>query len=929
MILSCFTQLFLLQKEQFFRTIGKVGISTIESMYLEKLKIQGFKSFANKTVLEFTHATENDKGITAIVGPNGSGKSNVADAIRWVLGEQSMKTMRAKKSEDVIFSGSSKKARLGLAEVSLYLRNQKNDTFAESELAEENEEQKEFFSQLLALPEIVLTRRLYRNGDSDYLLNNKKARLIDVVMLLAKARFGQKTYSVIGQGMIDHILVATLAERKEFFDEAVGVKPLQIKRDQSLLKLKNTAENLQQVELLLTEIEPRLKSLTRQVKRLEKREEVEKELHEKQKTYYHYFWHEHTAAMEKEQQAVKEKNHIQLEVQDAIKKLASKLGSLEQESSVSEQFSELQENYQKLLTKKNTLLKEDGRLKTDRERALLKEGKSDVVWFERREDEMQAKIKELIKDRQQVQQQKKEQENSIAQFEKDAQKQEDRYQEAVKQLKALQQEVRLTVPEFAQELEKVFIEQEQTLSVLFETNDLQEVRQAADTLQKQLHAMRKLHTTVQRASQDTASKERDDMENAYEDVGKEREKSIAVVGEAKLQYKLLEEKEQLLACAVEQTEHELTQVKKEITFNKQRENTNSSVVTTAALEEEQQKVQTALEHLAKNIVQVEQELRVLTEKESEKKKDFFVLQKGLSEQQQQLQAVMAERNTHEVSLARSETKREDLEKEIGEELPRDARKDVMQGHASTADEAMVEQLGMRIHQLKNQLEVIGGIDEEVVAEHKEIDERYTFLHTQVADLTKARAHLEKTVEELDNLIQKQFTVGFTHINREFQQYFTKLFDGGVAKLVHVHERRKKKQDENEEGEEKSTKKEKEKVFEGIEIQVTPPGKKLKDISALSGGERALTSIALICAIISTNPSPFVVLDEVDAALDESNSERFADILKHLSHKSQFITITHNRATMRRARLLYGVTMGDDSISQLLSVKLEEAEGERV
>jgi len=199
----------------------------------------------------------------------------------------------------------------------------------------------------------------------------------------------------------------------------------------------------------------------------------------------------------------------------------------------------------------------------------------------------------------------------------------------------------------------------------------------------------------------------------------------------------------------------------------------------------------------------------------------------------------------------------------------------------------------------------------------------------VEDLTRAHEQLTATLAELDALMQQQFATGFTKINKEFQQYFSQLFDGGVAKLVHFQERRKETRKEDEDAAEEVKAKissAKDKVFEGVEIQVTPPGKKLKDIAALSGGERALTSIALICAIISTNPSPFVVLDEVDAALDESNSERFADILKHLSHKSQFIAITHNRATMRRARLLYGVTMGDDSVSQLLSVKLEEAEG---
>ena len=188
-------------------------------MHLEKLEVQGFKSFAGKSALSFPGLIDKDRrGLTAIVGPNGSGKSNIADAIKWVLGEQSIKTLRGKKSEDVIFSGSEKMGKLGMAEVSLFLNNEDKQAPID-------------YSQ------IVLTRRMYRDGNSEYLLNNSRVRLLDVQMLLAKANFGQKTYSVVGQGTVDTFLNASLTERKEFFDEATGVKQFQIKRDTSLNKL--------------------------------------------------------------------------------------------------------------------------------------------------------------------------------------------------------------------------------------------------------------------------------------------------------------------------------------------------------------------------------------------------------------------------------------------------------------------------------------------------------------------------------------------------------------------------------------------------------------------------------------------------------------------------------------------------------------------
>ena len=189
---------------------------TITSMHLTRLEIQGFKSFAKRTVFEFSQNSNFDakaRSINCIVGPNGSGKSNVSDAIRWVLGEQSLKLIRCKKADDVIFGGSEKRARLGLAEASIYFDNSDK-----------------------ALPidytEVVITRRVYRDGETEYLINKKKVRLFDILILLAKANFGQKSYSIIGQGMVDHIINISPTERKEFFDEATGVKQYQIKRDQ-------------------------------------------------------------------------------------------------------------------------------------------------------------------------------------------------------------------------------------------------------------------------------------------------------------------------------------------------------------------------------------------------------------------------------------------------------------------------------------------------------------------------------------------------------------------------------------------------------------------------------------------------------------------------------------------------------------------------
>ncbi len=219
-------------------------------MYLRRLEIQGFKSFANKTVLEF------ERGITAVVGPNGSGKSNIADAIRWVLGEQSSKQLRGKKSEDVIFAGSDKKSRMSAVEVSV--------TF-------DNDDRK----IALDAPEVSITRRMDRSGESEYLINGVKVRLLDIIDLVLKSNIGTSRYTVIGQGTIDQMILSGSSAVKDLIDEASGVKTYYIRRDKSLKRLETTAQNLVRVQDLLVEIEPRLKSLRRQAKRMEERGSIE------------------------------------------------------------------------------------------------------------------------------------------------------------------------------------------------------------------------------------------------------------------------------------------------------------------------------------------------------------------------------------------------------------------------------------------------------------------------------------------------------------------------------------------------------------------------------------------------------------------------------------------------------------------------------
>jgi chromosome segregation protein len=228
-----------------------------------------------------------------------------------------------------------------------------------------------------------------------------------------------------------------------------------------------------------------------------------------------------------------------------------------------------------------------------------------------------------------------------------------------------------------------------------------------------------------------------------------------------------------------------------------------------------------------------------------------------------------------------------------------------------------ETLAPRLAKLRSQIEWIGGIDPEVLKEHEETKIRFDDLAAKSDDLKQALVSLDSIIAELDQTIKERAATSFRLLDREFGQYFRKLFGGGEARLIEVAPEPEVDEEGNVVSEPGPNA-----PPAGIEIQATPPGKRMKSVALLSGGERALTSIALICAIMATNPSPFIVLDEVDAALDEANSQKYSEILQTLADRTQFVVITHNRATMGTANVLYGVTIGDDGVSQLLSVKLE-------
>ncbi|NCQ16363.1 AAA family ATPase [Candidatus Falkowbacteria bacterium] len=877
-------------------------------MYLEKLEIQGFKSFANKNTLVFPGLLGRDlRGITSIVGPNGSGKSNIADAVRWALGEQSMKTLRGKKSEDIIFSGTDKKNRLGMAEVSLYLNNEDRQA-------------------PLDYSQVVLTRRLYRDGLSEYLLNNGRVRLADVQILLAKANFGQKTYSVIGQGMVEGFLNTTLAERKEFFDEATGVKQFQLKRDDSLNKLINSYENLNQAAMLLSEIEPRLRSLTRQVNKLKRRHEIGAELKELQVSYYSKIWHEIKEKFDDYNKKFLEIEKIKQEKEKKGANLNRELNQLEQQSQTNLEFSSRQQELNERQSQKEIINKQLAKLEAELEVKLESSGQFDLSWLVN-------KSGEIKKDRLNTDEETTGLEKNI-----------EREKKVLVDLEKEKETINSKINQFNQELLKSSssaagqglgkINQElKSLNELLKQSETSDDLANIKNIIKQIR--RKVKLILGLAGAELEKENLAETQKKLMALTAEKEEIMVKINESTFRISARSERVKLLKEKTAQLERELNDIE-----NKLKD--NQGAIKAGGKEAAAGRLKQQAAELDEKINSLKEALNAFSAKESQQRAKLFALQKNLQSLQTETNGLINQLNELKVNATRYETKLEDLEAEI-----RNSYGNLKEVMAKSLDGPVdVEAALGKINSLKRQVDQIGGIDPEIEKEYLETKERYDYLKNQADDLSGAIASLEKIIKELDAIIKEKFDEQLKTISAKFEEYFKILFNGGQAKIIKVL---------TEDLMENQTEKEEDEIAEaaaepapaedkyadnlkrikylqkynatglaGIEIMATPPGKKIKSIAMLSGGERALTAIALICAIISCNPTPFVVLDEVDASLDEANSERLARILDDLSHKTQFIVITHNRASMRRANILYGVTMAESGVSKLLSIKLDEA-----
>lgn len=869
-------------------------------MYLKQLELHGFKTFANRSHFVF------DLGVTAIVGPNGSGKSNIADAVRWVLGEQSYSELRVKKTEDVIFTGSATRPRMGMAEVMLTLENPnpwQPEPLAESAVNAEEKTRLDPVAELLRSnpSEVTLGRRAYRDGGNEYFLNGARVRLRDILELLSHWGLAKNTYAVIGQGLVDQALSLRPEERRALFEEAAGIGLYQSKRQNAIDKLQETQQNLLRVNDIINEIAPRLPALARQAERARNYDGVVSALDEKLRLWYAYQWARAQQAAQdtalREKSARETLNARRASVHD----LAAKLAQLRRQGqALRAQLAEAR--------RARTQLEQTHATHT-RELAVLEER---LRFTTQQRAEALAEIESLNES-------KRAQEQRIEQATNKRIEREREHNLITEKLAAAEKELR-ELTRRAKNVDALLQESQPEIQAL--AKKLAELKSQLDVYEAGLRAAASLSAQADRLT--SLEFRRAEAERAVETARAHLTELRASLTIAEREVSNARAEEQSARAGLAQWDAQIASRSRRV------ESLAHEVETlTAQRDQLQARADESARALAQNdetTLPTEAKLAELEKTQVDLEEQESLERARLAEFEEAHNRAVLEAERSRAEVARLETEIEDdlasgrivSEIKIGDETNGTTRETAIvfnqdlptQLKLQLGDETIAlpvvtsvpEGLEKEIRRLRNQLKYMGSVNPNAPQEYAELKARHTFLTEQAADAQHAIEKLNVAIAELDQIMREKFQATFKAVNVEFTKFFTILFNGGTARLELTNP------DDI--------------TQTGIDVIARPPGKRSAHLAMLSGGERALTATALLFAILKVSPTPFCVLDEVDAALDEANVARFRDALRTLTAGTQFIVITHNRTTMESADAVYGITMSEDGVSQAISLRLE-------
>lgn len=972
-------------------------------MYLKRIELHGFKSFADKSVVEFM------PGITGIVGPNGCGKSNITDAIRWVLGEKSAKAMRGETMTDVIFSGSEDRKAQGEAEVTLVFNNE--DHFLD------------FNSN-----EIEITRRLYRTGDSEFLLNREQCRLKDITDLIMDTGLGRDSLSIISQNNINEFVKSKPEDRRAMFEEAAGVAKYKKRKIETVRKLERTTDNLDRVQDICSELERQIGPLKRQKEKAETYLEFKEELQEVE-----------VSVLVKEISTLSEElKTLNKELEDLENERITNDGAVILDEKQSEELekkmyaldqevNELQEKLLEAMNEVSSLETQKVEIDANRKHILETTSQEDI---EQKKASMKSILQDAIidyNDRVKRYNDVKKEKNDLAQKDSLNKKQQANLRSLIEKKNIDIHNSRTEKTRLTDIIEnksgysygvRTILGTKNSLSGICGTlGDLIETEETYETA---------LATALGGAVQFIVTRTNDQAKEAIYFLRKNKAGRATFLPIDTMKPRLLRDEAKMLAeqslgylgvmsdfvtydksisdvvlnqlgntIVADYLDH-ATEIAKSI-YHRYRvvtlegdiinvggsltgganKHTNNSMMSKRELE----RVSRTLDQQEKDLNKMKSDLHTLENEGREigqlfmqkqmslaklelvvtnKKNEYEVAKadyENLTHQSVELDEVIKGTQNNELldRLNDAKRRRDELKETIqakrtirmgyvneNEEVSRRLRehraalKDVESqstdkkvaksrleteiqnyllrlndAYAMTFEHAQekadmsidIDKAKDKVRDLRQRIASLGHVNVESIEQYNDVSTRYETLSTQRSQLLEAQDSLLKAIKDMDAIMVEKFSTSFEAINKAFNDVFRYLFGGGHASLKYTDP---------------------DNILEtGIDIEAQPPGKAAK-LHSFSGGENALIALSCLFAMISVKPSPLCILDEVEAALDIANVERFAKYLRSFSDQTQFIVVTHREGTMAECDLLYGATMQEKGVTKLVSVKLKDA-----
>ena len=876
-------------------------------MKFKKLEIVGFKSFADKTHLLI------ENGLTGIVGPNGCGKSNIVEALRWCMGETSAKSLRGSGMEDVIFSGTSNRPSKNIAEVNILLENNEN------------------ISQFRDTPEIEVRRRIEKDKGSSYYINGKEVRARDVQILFADLSTGAHSPSMVSQGKVGSLITAKPTDRRAILEEAAGIGGLHARRHEAELRLTAAENNLKKADDIMKQIELQLKNLLKQAEEASRYKTISNDIKKNEALLTFLKIQEINKELKESQEGL---NEIDDDISAVTIEKNYSTELLDNENKrikpLRNDFAEITSKLQRLNLEYEDLFKQEQRTKEEAEklRVDLKNTNDDLQSENININNANSNIKRLTEEK-----------TGILEFEKtysqiedktndDFKKISDELNNEQKALETLSEKIFANIrnletkeeinnylkyfKNFNEDQSKILNDTINNFENIRPNNIKENLRSILNAFNENSRKIENLQDVIRKDNEQLLSFNKEEAKNEFTEKTfllkalqekyaiflskyetlkndsikrKERIKSIdtEIDNWRNLEQNSKTKSENLLS-RLKILEKELVKIQiKPSEIGEQKGFYQENIKNT---EEARSKINSEIEIAENKITEINKVLTTITEKvleAREKKVRFETLI-----------------DNHKLKINELENKvKEDFKCSIDDLLNEEDKLSI--------EKTNIEEIETLLKNLKDERDNMGAVNLRADDETKNLENQINKMMEDRKDLMAGILKLKSSINELNQKGREKLIDAYDKVGRKFNDVYTKLFGGGNARLELIESD--------------------DPLEAGLELLVSPPGKKLQSITLLSGGEQALTAMALIFAVFLINPAPICILDEVDAPLDDANVTRFCSLIEELTKitETKFIVITHHALTMSRMNRLYGVTMAERGVSQLVAVDLEKAE----